>query len=57
MDAKVVAEVGYRALLQGKSVVVPGCVNKATIASLRLLPRSMVARIGKWMMSPKSQIL
>ncbi|MBI1920416.1 MAG: SDR family oxidoreductase [Geobacter sp.] len=53
MDAETVAEAGYRALLRGNTRIVPGFANKATIASLRFLPRDMVARIGRWMMSQK----
>jgi short-subunit dehydrogenase len=53
MDAGIVAEAGYHALLRGKTSIIPGCANKATIASLRFLPRDMVARIGRWMMNPK----
>jgi len=54
MDAGTVAEAGYHALLRGKTRIIPGFVNKATVASLRLLPRDMVARIGRWMMTPES---
>lgn len=55
MDANAVAEAGYRALQRGKTIVIPGCVNKVNIVFLRLLPRAMVARIGMWLMSPKSR--
>lgn len=54
MDAGTVAEAGYHALLLGKTSIIPGCANRVTIASLRFLPRDMVARIGRWMMSPKT---
>lgn len=53
MDAGTVAEAGYHALLGGKTRIIPGFTNKATIASLKFLPRDMVARLGRWMLSPK----
>ena len=47
MDATQVAEIGYRSLLDGKVVVVPGFMNKAAVQSVRLGPRSLVRRIAR----------
>ncbi len=50
-DARTVAEVGYRALMKGRRITIPGAGNKTMIFSIRLLPRSLVTRISKNMMS------
>lgn len=40
MDARTVAEIGYRGMIKGKRVVVPGLMNKlAAILSKRFPPR------------------
>lgn len=49
MDARTVAEVGYRALLRGKPVVIPGLRNKLLAQSIRVSPRSMVTKIVRKM--------
>jgi hypothetical protein len=41
-SAAQVAEDGYRGLMQGKRVVVPGFVNKLAILLMRFLPRRML---------------
>lgn len=41
MDASVVAEAGYRGMMTGKSVVVPGLRNSALRIASRLVPTSM----------------
>jgi short-subunit dehydrogenase len=53
LDAKTVAEVGYNALMQGKTSVVAGCANKLTVFSLRFTPRNMATKIVRSMMSRK----
>lgn len=53
MDAREVAQIGYNALMRGKRIIVAGCVNKLTISSVRFLPRGMVAKMVKGMMSRK----
>lgn len=45
-----VAEIGYKALMKGKSVVVTGISNKLITQSVRFIPRSMVIKIGMNMM-------
>lgn len=45
MDAAEVARIGYRGLMAGKSVVIPGLRNQVLIWSLRLAPRGLVTNI------------
>jgi short-subunit dehydrogenase len=49
MDARTVAEAGYRALMAGKPMVVPGLTNKLLALSVRVSPRSMVTKIARVM--------
>lgn len=46
MDAKTVAEVGYRGMMKGRSVVVPGVSNKVVVEAARFGPRGLLARIA-----------
>lgn len=50
MTAEQVARAGYRALLRGRQVIVPGFWNSLMIFSTRLAPRSWMARISKQLM-------
>ncbi|MBN1876692.1 MAG: SDR family oxidoreductase [Anaerolineae bacterium] len=52
MTAEKVAEMGYRGLMRGKRVVVPGLFNQALAFSSRITPRTIVTRIGRWIMEP-----
>ncbi|QAA30467.1 SDR family NAD(P)-dependent oxidoreductase [Clostridium manihotivorum] len=45
-----VAEIGYKALEKNKSVVITGFYNKILVQSIRVMPRSMIIRIGMNMM-------
>lgn len=45
MSATTVAEAGYRAMMRGKLVEIPGVHNKVGAQSIRLAPRSVVLRI------------
>ncbi len=47
MDARTVAQIGYRALMQGKPVVIPGLRNRLLAFSVRLAPRAAVTRITR----------
>lgn len=49
MDASPVAEAGYRALMAGKSIVIPGIKNKVLAQSVRFSPRSMVTKLVRSM--------
>lgn len=42
LSAEKVAEAGYRGLMQGRRVVIPGLGNKLVAATLRVLPRGLV---------------
>ncbi len=48
-DAKYVALKGYKALMKGKTVVVPGLQNKFLIQSIRFSPRKVVSFITRWL--------
>jgi uncharacterized protein len=45
MSAADVAEYGYRGLLQGRTVLIPGIINKLSIFLVRFLPRSLINMI------------
>jgi short-subunit dehydrogenase len=46
-SAETVAEAGYRGLLRGKRLIVPGAVNKMMVTIMRLVPRSiLMAAVG-----------
>ena len=47
MDAATVARIGYRGLLKGKPLVIPGAVNRVMAHGTRLVPRSVAARMAK----------
>lgn len=51
MDAGKVAKAGYRALLKGKRIVVPGLYNKFLVSSIRFTPRWLVLKLGQFLMS------
>jgi short-subunit dehydrogenase len=44
-DARAVAEAGYRGMMTGKRIVIPGFKNQALAFANRLVPRSLSARI------------
>jgi short-subunit dehydrogenase len=47
MSVEQVAKIGYRALVRGKPVVVPGLMNKLMAFAGRLLPRSVLTRVAR----------
>ena len=47
MTAEEVARAGYRGMLAGKVIVIPGFLNKVGVQSLRLGPRSIVRKASK----------
>ena len=47
MDAKTVAEVGYRGFRRGKVIVIPGLKNKLGAFAVRLGPRFVVRKLVK----------
>lgn len=48
MDAKTVARAGYRGLLKGKTMVIPGFRNWLVAESIRISPRKMVTALSRW---------
>jgi len=51
METDKVAKIGYKALMKGKRVVIPGVLNKIQIFSIRFMPRILVPKLIKIMMS------
>lgn len=49
MDAATVARAGYRGMLRGKRVVVPGVLSKLLALGSKLGPRSLVTRVAHWL--------
>jgi short-subunit dehydrogenase len=45
MDAATVARAGYRGLMAGKTVVIPGIRNKLLVETVRFSPRNMVTQV------------
>jgi short-subunit dehydrogenase len=50
MDAKTVALKGYRGLMAGKTLVIPGLRNWLVVESLRVSPRMAVTAVSRWLM-------
>lgn len=45
MDARTVAEYGYAKMLAGKTVAVPGAVNKALVGAAKIAPKGIVRNL------------
>ena len=54
MEAASVAEAGYRGMMAGQRVVVPGLYNQVQVLLARLLPSSLMVRMAKAMLRPMS---
>jgi short-subunit dehydrogenase len=54
MDAKTVTRIGYRGMLRGKILVIPGIHNAIGAFCTRLVSRSFAARVAKRVQSPMS---
>lgn len=48
MSARTVAEIGYRALIKGKRVEVPGILNKVLVFVSKITPRRILASIVRY---------
>ncbi len=48
MSAEAVARAGYRGLIRGRRIIIPGWLNKISVFSTRLLPREVTSRMIKW---------
>jgi short-subunit dehydrogenase len=55
MSAEDVAEIGYKGLMQGKAVVIPGARNRILAWSTRFAPRSLVVKISGWTLEQKKK--
>ncbi len=53
MDAETVAKIGYRALMEGETVVIPGLLNKLMAKSVGFIPRKLVTKIVRNMQEDK----
>ncbi len=49
MNARRAAEAGYRGLMRGRRVVVPGFWNNLLVLSVRFFPRRWITRVVQWM--------
>ncbi len=49
MTARAAAEAGYRGLMRGRRIVVPGFVNRLLVFSVRFFPRRWITRVVQWM--------
>lgn len=53
MDSDIVAKKGYNALMSGKRVIVTGGLNKAGVIGAKFMPRSLAAKIAKYVAGEK----
>ncbi|MCC5637063.1 SDR family oxidoreductase [Nostoc sp. CHAB 5844] len=53
MDAQTVAQIGYHALMKGKTLVIPGLMNKFLAKIVRFAPRKVVPKIVRSMQEDK----
>ena len=52
MDAETVARVAVRGLLAGRRLVIPGLTNRLTAHSVGVMPRGLVLRVSRSLLSP-----
>ena len=50
-----VGRAGYRAMMAGRRVYVPGLLNRILVQSVRFSPRNMVTWVAKKITGPASQ--
>jgi len=48
MNAKSVAQIGYKGFMMGKTVVVPGLMNKILVFLVRFFPRDLVTKVARF---------
>ena len=56
LDAETVARAGYRGLMRGKTVVIPGVRNRLLAFAVRLLPRNVVTRLVRLIQASREPI-
>ncbi len=49
MDAARVAQAGYRGFRRGRTIVIPGPLNKLGALSVRAVPRTVVRKVVRWL--------
>ena len=49
MAARTVAEAGYKGIMAGKRIVIPGLMNRVIAQSVGLMPRSLITRVVRKM--------
>jgi uncharacterized protein len=54
MDPETVARIGYRGMMKGKAVVIPGWLNKWMVHSIRFGPRSSLRRISRFLQNKRN---
>jgi len=54
LKAKEIAEIGYRAMMKGKSVMIPGFKNAFLIFASRFAPRELIVRMARKMQEKKN---
>jgi len=55
MDARAVAEAGYRGMLAGKIIVIPGFRNNLLARTVGLMPRRLVTRVVRGIQEKRNQ--
>lgn len=55
MAVEPVAEAGYRGMMRGKAVVIPGFANKLLIFGIRISPRWVIVRITRWFQDRRTE--
>jgi uncharacterized protein len=55
MDARTVAEAGYRGLLAGRAVVIPGFRNNLLARTVGLMPRGLVTKVVRGIQEKRAQ--
>lgn len=53
-DAQSVAQAGFDGLMNGDTLIIPGVVNKIGVCSAKLLPRTIVTNITRWLQEKRS---
>jgi len=52
-DSETVARAGYRAMLRGKRLVIPGAMNQITAFLPRIAPRGLIVRVSRGITAPR----
>jgi short-subunit dehydrogenase len=47
MSSEQVARIGYRGMMRGKTLVIPGTQNKVIMESVRFTPRKLVTAVAR----------